>query len=85
MLKEQLTATTLNTVQGESAEDCGRDREGSMEWALGKKQSQENHEVTSLFSAPPPMTSVTLLYFTYCLWILPVALFSRMPLIWAII
>lgn len=29
------------TLQGESAGDCGRDRKGSMEWALGKKQSQE--------------------------------------------
>ena len=35
-----LTATTLNALQGESAETCGRDRKGSMEGALGRQQSQ---------------------------------------------
>lgn len=29
------------TVQAESAEDSGGYRKGSMEWALGEKQSQE--------------------------------------------
>lgn len=52
---------------------------------LESSRVRENREVTYLLSAPPPTTSVTPLYFTSCLWIFPVALFSRMPLIWAII